>query len=204
MDVDLAAKILKSLYSDIDGYNISSQARKKAALEDKALTYGEVMPEQFQKILSLTSPQKGEVFYDLGSGLGKPTLLASLFFDFSRATGIELLGDLYEASTLALRRFEKEIRPTLGTEKKDQKINFINQNFLDYDLTDADVIFTHSTCFSLETMDNLAKKLAVTKPGTRLITVTKTIESPFFQQLRNGEYFMNWGRATIYTYKKIA
>lgn len=203
MEINQAKKILDHLYLGINGYDISAKARQKMVVSDKAFTYGEVIPDQFHQILSFVKPKPNEVFYDLGSGLGKPTFLASMLFDFSKATGIELLADLWQVSEKVLERFEKDIRPGLDERKKAQTIDFVNENFLDYDFSDGDIIFTHSTCFSFETLEKLARKVERLKQGARIITITKTIESPFLQLLGNGEFLMNWGRATAYFYQKI-
>jgi SAM-dependent methyltransferase len=201
MEMEIVEKIFNSLYSDINGYNISSKARKKIMSSDKALTYGEVVPQEFFKILSEVNPKPGEVFYDLGSGLGKAVFLASLFFDFSKIVGIELLDDLCQASQSVLTRFEKEIKPNLR--EKNQVISFENANFLDVDFSDADIVFTHSTCFNEETLDSLSRRAERLKPGAWVISITKTLHSPFLALFKSGEYYMNWGKATGYFYQKV-
>ena len=56
------------------------------------LTQGEVVFHSFIPLLEYTKPKDGEVFYDLGCGLGKPLLIASLAFPKLKACiGIELL-----------------------------------------------------------------------------------------------------------------
>ena len=53
--------------------------------------YGEAEIDSFAWVLHHAHPKPGEVFYDLGSGLGKAVILAFLLHDFQKLVGIELL-----------------------------------------------------------------------------------------------------------------
>ncbi|OGK25231.1 hypothetical protein A3C25_04265 [Candidatus Roizmanbacteria bacterium RIFCSPHIGHO2_02_FULL_38_11] len=152
MDFKIAKSIFESLYSGVDGYDISSKARKNLPYASKAHTYGEVTPEGFDKILKDAETKSGGVFYDLGSGTGKAVILASLFGNFSKLVGIEIIKGLYHTSKNILARFDPEVKPILPLEKQKQTIKFINSDFLEFDFSDADVVFTHSTCFYDELM----------------------------------------------------
>src|SRR3990172_1471045 len=110
MDFNIAKSIFESLYTGVNGYTISSQARKDLPYASKAHTYGEVTPEGFSKILS-DADVKGGYFYDLGSGTGKAVVLASLFGNFSKLVGIEMIEDLYKTAKSVLDRFDKTVRP---------------------------------------------------------------------------------------------
>ncbi|QQG44321.1 MAG: methyltransferase domain-containing protein [Candidatus Roizmanbacteria bacterium] len=192
LDLETAKTILDDLYHDIRGYTVSGEARRKLSYHDKSYTYGEVTPDAFYKILKKAQAKSGEVFYDLGSGVGKPVILAYLLFDFSKCVGIEILPELYKVSHSVLQRL-----------KGDKKIEFINEDFLHHDFSDADIIFTHSTCFYDELWIKIINKFEKLKPGTRIITVTKSIHSDWIKPLHTAEYNMGWGMATVHYYKKI-
>ncbi len=204
MDFDLVKKIFDGLYAEVDGYSLSALARGKLNYSDKTLTYGEVIPESFYKILSETQPKKGEIFYDLGSGTGKAVFLAALFFDFSRSVGIEILEDLHQAARRILLRYNQEIKKSLPSEKQKQVIDFIKTNFFDFDFSDGDVIFAHCTCLYDQMMEALSQKLEGLKKGTRVITTTKTLSSCQFIQRKVEAFQMGWGKSTVYFYEKIA
>ena len=104
MDFNIAKSIFESLYTGVNGYTISSQARKDLPYASKAHTYGEVTPEGFSKILSDADVKSGGYFYDLGSGTGKAVVLASLFGNFSKLVGIEIIKNLYENCHISLDR----------------------------------------------------------------------------------------------------
>lgn len=195
LDLETAKKIYENIYQDVNGYILSAQARKKLNYHDKSHTYGEVTPDSFYKILSKVEPKEGEIFYDLGSGTGKAVVLASLLFEFSKCVGIEILKDLYDTARAISVRLESEIEAG--------RREFRNCDFLTEDFFDADIVFAHSTCFYDELWSNLEKKLEKLKSGTKVITVTKTIDSSEFVFLATEEHQMGWGRATINYYKKI-
>lgn len=43
-------------------------------------TYGEVLFHYFIPLLELVKPKKGEIFWDLGCGGGRPVAIAALYF----------------------------------------------------------------------------------------------------------------------------
>lgn len=200
LDLETLKKIYSNLYGDINGYVISSQARGKLSYHDKSHTYGEVIPDTFFKIVNYVNPIEGEIFYDLGSGTGKAVILASLLFGFSKCIGIEVLKDLYETSRGILVRLQTEVAPYLNL---DQRVEFRNEDFLHSDFSDANIIFAHSTCFYDELWENLVRKLEKVRRGTRIITVTRTINSEVILPMFSDEYQMGWGKSTVHYYHKI-
>ncbi len=198
---EIKKEIFEKLFSTTNGYLISTQARRRLGTDDKTLTYGEVKFESFKKILAAVSPKKGEVFYDLGSGTGKAVILASLFGDFSKIVGVEILKDLVKTAKQILKEYKKLLKKYLP-EKLEQKIEFINENFLNLDLSEADIVFAHSTCFDDETMKRLSIKLESLKPGSRVITVSQGISSPAFKQIKKELVELSWGQGTVFFYIK--
>src|SRR3989338_1574480 len=172
MDFDLAKTVFESIYSGTNGFMISQAARKRLSYTDKSHTYGEVTPEGFKKILDDIPDAKTGNFYDLGSGTGKGVILAAMFGSFSKLIGLEIIPELYQSSLHIRTKFEQNVRALLSESQKSSNVSFIQANFLDYDFSDANVIFTHSTCFYDELMMALEKKLHQVKTGTKIVTVT--------------------------------
>ncbi len=202
MDLSIAKSIFETLYQDVQGYNLSFEARKKFEFYDRGLTYGEIVPDSFYEMLKEADPKKGEVFYDLGSGSGKAVIAAALFFPFSKAIGIELLEDLYNGSQYVLERFKKEIQPHL-TQEIIPTIQFFHQDFLDFDFSDGDIVFAHATCFHDGQIRRLFHKFDTLKKGARLLLVSKSISLSSFKLVKSGEYPLSWGKATLHLYEKI-
>lgn len=203
MNTDSAQKILDQLYADVDGFQLSMAERKQRDLSTQALVYGEIDVQSFADILKTVQPKIGEVFYDLGCGVGKPVFAAHLLHNFEHCIGIELLDSLYKKASEILTKYEKDFRPSISPEKDGQKVSFIHSDFMNTDLTPADVVYIASTCFDYEFMDRLSGKLATSlKKGSRIVTLTKKLNHTNLQ-LRNTESFpMSWGTTTVHFYEK--
>ena len=195
-------KIFEELYSKENGYLISRQARKKRGINDRKLTYGEVKFESFYEIIKQVSPTSDKIFYDLGSGNGKAVILASLFGNFKKLVGIEILDELVVSAKRILTKYKKLLKEKLP-EKLKQEIKFVKADILKTDFSEADVVFTHSTCFDEEFMKALAEKMEGLKKGSFVITITQTLPSKSFQQVKKRTVELSWGEGTVYFWEKI-
>lgn len=202
MQQEQVKEIFHKLYDNVNGRALSLEGREKNQFTSKSFVYGEVVPESFYNLIIEANPQPGQVFYDLGSGTGKGVLLAHLLFDFKASKGIEYLDTLYNASAEVLKRYESEIRPTILDEVKDKQIELIHGSFLDVDFTDADFIFMNSTCFQDDLMEQLEEKLEKVRPHTTIISLSKSLKSPSFHQLKHKMFEFSWGQATAFYHRK--
>ena len=189
---DLVAKF----YRDIDGKKISLKERERLLLQDPVYTYGEIMPHSFARLLKLAAPQKNEVFYDLGAGSGKAVFTAALLYEWKKCYGIEYLPALHLLSINLL--------PKLATYYPQKKltIEFIQQDFFDTDLSDANVIFINSTAFNILFWQKLVVKLQRVKPGTRIIAISKRIEDTYFEKIAESMLLQSWGMSSAFVYRK--
>lgn len=202
MEITRATEIFDRLYADIPAYDIAQSEKKRLGKQDASTTYGEILPQAFHEVLSAVTPREGEVFFDLGSGTGKATLLAALTFPFSRSVGIELLPGLGDAARQVLRRFDTEVRPQLEPEYQQRKIEYIDGDFLQYDLSQADVVFAHGTCYPHELIGQLGDKLAELRPGARVVLVGHTFNTPELKFLRMMLMRADWGSALAALYER--
>jgi len=115
-----------------------------------------------EKMIELSNPQKGEVFYDLGSGDGKVVIQVAKNFDV-KAIGIEINPLLVVYSRWRIKK--------LGLEKK-AKIRW--GNIFRENIGDADFIFT----YLLQPTNNFLEKrlLEKLKPGTRIVSLAFTFK----------------------------
>jgi SAM-dependent methyltransferase len=204
MNTTQAKHIFDSLYASINGYYVSMNAKRKLAYTDKTLTYGEVLFESFSEILHDAVPRTGEIFYDLGSGTGKAVLIANLLFPFSKTVGIELLKDINDVALEVAKRFDSEFKQVVSVEKKLPKLHYIQGDFLSYDFSDADIIFSHCTCHPDELMRVFSKWCdELLKIGARVVTVTKPLFSENFRLIKSKDYKMGWGEGTVLFYEKV-
>lgn len=201
MDKNQAEKIFNHLYDDVNGYVISRSARKKINYRSITHTYGEVLFPTFWDILLRANPKKNSVFYDLGSGTGKPCIVASLFTAFSKVIGVEIFPDIYMKATEILDSYK-----TLLVQRKivlNQQVQFINADFKDTLIADADVIFINATCFEYETSPSMIKQFLNLKQGAKIITSTYFIDLPGYTHEDLGIKMFSWGGELVYISTKV-
>jgi precorrin-6B methylase 2 len=201
MELAQAEEIFNRLY-DFSGHEIARAEKKRLGWEVDSFTYGEVVPTPFHGLLSQLSPQEDEVFIDLGSGTGKATLLAAMLFPFRRVIGVELLPGLAAAANKVLGRYDAEIRPGLAAEHQRQRIEFIEGNLLEVDLSEVDWVFTHATCFEPPLMAELARKLEELKAGAKAIIVGHQLKSEAFSLVTMKVLRLSWGTALTSIYQR--
>jgi SAM-dependent methyltransferase len=189
-------KIFNDIYKDIDGFNLSISERRKLNLDDKTLVYGEIKPQTFLDLLKKANISQNDVFYDLGSGTGKAVVLAMLFFNIKKSVGIDILHSLVEAANEVKNKFIEK-----GFDNF-KNVFFIRDDFLNFDFSEATLIFAHSTCLNDDQIKKLEEKCLLLKPGSRIILVTKTFSSSNFEIIYKGETEFSWGVGTVSIYLK--
>eukprot|EP00455_Lapot_gusevi_P038755 TRINITY_DN4343_c0_g1_i8.p1 TRINITY_DN4343_c0_g1~~TRINITY_DN4343_c0_g1_i8.p1 ORF type:complete len:305 (+),score=97.66 TRINITY_DN4343_c0_g1_i8:55-969(+) len=190
--------------STSDGKRISKQDRVALGTERASLVYGEVTFESLAEVLyKKVDLPAGGVFYDLGSGTGRGVFAAAMVHNFQKCVGIEILQGLYEASEQVLTQYRQQVLPQYDSdEKKGQVIEFVRADFLEYDWSDADLVFANSTCFDEKLVSCIAAVAARLKKGTWFITLTKQLNSPHFRVVHSQQYRMSWGLATVNVHVK--
>jgi SAM-dependent methyltransferase len=200
--------MLHTLYRGIHSDRLSQKERARLGLKDDAYIYSEIDFMSFLLLLDKIKPQSGQVFYDLGSGAGKAVFTAGLAYDLSKACGIEILPGLVKLATTQINKAKTLVN--LGdknlTEVYLQRISsvqFINDNFLNCDISDGDLIFINATCLNYPTWEALIEKLKKLKVGSHIITTTKKIQDADFEVVYQAKELMSWGMNSVNIYKKI-
>jgi SAM-dependent methyltransferase len=196
MDKKEIISILQNLYSDINPLMVSVNYRNTHNITDKSFVYGEILPEEFMNILDLVEFSPETIFYDLGSGSGKAVITAYLYKKPKKAIGIEYIPDLVEIAKKAVEKLENLL-------KIKTSIEFLQGDIRDFDFSDADIIFSHATCFSDELMKDLHKKIQNLKKGAKFIIVTKEINDKIWELKGTYEFSFSWGTGTVRIYEKI-
>lgn len=201
-----AKDFICSVYEGISNASVSAEARRKSDVySDSVYVYGDTDLDSLQQMIEYMEPKPGAVFYDLGSGGGRVVLYAALSFAFSKCTGVELIEDLVKHSNTMLNKFNQKLpEASFLTQPFNTQVGFVNDDFTKIDLRDADIIYTYSTCFDYQLMGAMAEHLdQQVKPGTKIITVTKSLPSSKFKLLKEDKHMMEWGQATTWFYEKI-
>ncbi len=196
-----AQSVLDALFSDLHGYSLSAAGRSRLGLEgETALTYGELTPQAMQKIFDVV-PTEG-VFYDLGSGTGKPVIFAAYLGSFSKSVGIELVDELWEASAAVHRRYEEQVKPHLPLEKQMQTLEFRCGDIFREDFSDGDVVIGHCTCFNDELVKRFSQKCESLKSGAHVVTLTSPLQSDQFEFLGSTSCEVPWGAVTLWIHRR--
>ena len=185
--------------------NVSKAERRMKELTEKSLIYGEVEYDPFLEILKKVRPsgERGGIFYDLGSGAGRPVFIARLTMDFDSCIGIEYLKGLHDKSSAIKSVYDEEILPILYPDRTKGRVEFYHSKFQDFDWSDGDVCFANSTCFDDALLDQLSDQAEKLKPGSIIITFTKELTSRQFEILDRKRYQMSWGPATVYVHRRL-
>ncbi len=161
--------ILNEVLEGISGFRrISDEDKKRiTAKGGSADIYGEIPPDSLQIVMEyVRKPTKDDVFYDLGCGVGGAVLWVYLNFPVKKSAGIELCSSRFNDAHIALKRFKNKNLLESG-----RTLEILFGDMLQADLHDATIIYSCSTCFPDELMDELMEKLATLKPGLIFITL---------------------------------
>ena len=196
------------------GKAISKKQREREQLKDTALVYGEIKYNFMALIFRVIKDdydglqRNGGIFYDLGSGTGKPVFAAALLHPFERVVGIETLSQLHTAS-LEITDHWRKLTDSLdddimSAEQKRCVVEFINDDIKnpEFSMADATIGFANSTCYDEELMINIAAKADEMVAGSFFITVTKRLPSLQWDLLETERYKMSWGEANVFLHRK--
>jgi hypothetical protein len=120
------------------GKSVSKKERDELNLKTPNLVYGEITFETFgtviekiKKVYGLggvgsSGPAgvlqtRGGIFYDLGSGTGKPVIAAAILHNFDVCYGIETLEGLYSVSLDALNSYNTKGKAKLASREHDTR-----------------------------------------------------------------------------------
>lgn len=190
-------KTLDTISASIDGFALSRIARQHNDAYD--YVYGEIEPQSFIALLSLTQPNGNTVFYDLGSGTGKAVLACAMVYPVKQACGIEVFPVLDHAANQQLAALNQ----IANYQTRAESIRFMCENFLDSSLSDATLIFISATGLFGDTWEQLNHKLEQLKQPPIIITTSKKLLSPHFRILHKTRVQMSWGVVNAYIQRYI-
>jgi len=187
------------------GLAVAESAESRALANGDEWFYGELEFDAARALLRRCAPngESGE-FVDLGSGLGKMVVAAALSGRFSRARGVELLRELHVEATEGLRAYERALGEEVGGsgsgdddggDVKDLatarrcEVTLEEGNLLTFDVSTADVVYIHATCFTPGLLDATGMKLAQEmRPGARVIIMSKQFPEEWVFRPFDGGY----------------
>jgi SAM-dependent methyltransferase len=194
---DLSARqIMNRIYKDICGFEIQKVDEQEVRKSNGSPVYGEINQQSLQKLFSLLDLTSHDVFFDLGSGVGKVILHAALFTPVKRAVGIELSKDRHQQALIALKK------ASFWAKHIHERCEFIHDNLMNVDLSSATVIYTCSTAFSIRFMKEMSERLAQLNHDFRFITLQDLPSEKNFVLIDKIRLDMSWVRKTpVYIYR---
>ena len=83
------------------------------------------------------------------------------------------------------------------------EMKFIHGDLTQYDWSNADLVLANSTCFDRELMQKILEKAEKMKPGSFIVTFTKSLPyNETFELVSSEKKVMSWAKATVNVYRK--
>lgn len=154
-------------------------SRKELRVIDKNSTDSSCKPSTFAEMNALRLFEDShfaftpdDVYVDLGSGVGKSALGAVLFFNATRAIGIELSKARFDKTCEAIGRVRNALHGVkCGPHCRERarragRVEFVHTNILDYDLSEIRPtrVSVFTSCFPKKVQKLLQKKLLAELP----------------------------------------
>lgn len=149
-------ELFKAIYETKSGFFIPQEEIKALEQKGACSVYGEILPESLETLLGIMNAEwlNNAVFVDMGSGVGKTVIQASL--RVKKAVGIELSSTRIKHSHEAL----KDVLALKPDAFKGKTIVFKEEDMLTADLSfegDPTIVYLCSTCFESVDKDALKK-----------------------------------------------
>lgn len=205
-------EIINAIYTDISGFKRLGKREHKDLVEHGGYpTYGEIT-YQGAKILfddlastrmRTKTKRKKDVFYDLGTGVGRLPLQVYLEYPWIiRSVGIELSPTRFKGALEALARLKER-----GLVERKRHVEFIEDSILDVDVSDGTIFYAGSTCFSAKLMHGIMEKLSKLKKGIVLFTLAQLpndYKKYGFEMVKEYKNVpMTWDTESVYRYDLV-
>lgn len=161
-------------------------ASRKTEVEFGELKFGETNLKAVRRILTRIPMTSQSTVFELGCGRGRAAFLFH-FLTGAKIVAIDLVGPFIVTG--------RRLARWMGCENH---ILFCYENFLNSDLSDADIIYACALCLGQQTRQSLAEKLSGCKPGTYLVTVGWNLKRDWLTPIDSFSCNFSWGKATIY------
>jgi len=195
-----AFRIYEDIFSGNDVEKTKQISKEsKVALNDiqgkRSLAYGEVSFWSFAHILEDCEPGSDWKFVDLGSGVGRAVVIASLLNQFRSCVGIEIVPEIHsQAETIASRSEKHNL----------SNIELLCGDFFELSdsWVDADIVFCASTAFSETIMKKIAEICDNLRQGAVVITFSVKLPSAKFTVFSEKKYRVSWGNVTVISQRR--
>ncbi len=168
---------------------MAKKIERELGLPYFALTYGETPYSTARNIFDRIRPAPGDIFFDLGSGVGQLVFFVNLYYKVPCA-GIDLVPFFIEKSNLI---------------KKDLNLNeveFIYGDFLEKDISWGTIFYINGRAFNIDIIEKVVKKFDTIKEGSKVISVGYPFALPSLRIIDKSLQFFSWGWDDVYIQEK--
>ncbi|CAE7938118.1 Slc22a18 [Symbiodinium necroappetens] len=150
--------------------------------------YGEVNEQDFAELLKdhLLPPAR---VYDLGSGTGKLVNLAAVLG--FQATGVELEPGRHHRACSAAKAMLRVQADAALEGLQPLQPRFLLDSFLNFDFSDADLVWANSVVFSPAMMEAVAAQARKMRPGAYIVS-HKLLPGPGFEECGDAFLRVSW------------
>jgi hypothetical protein len=189
---------IDSIFENSSGYISYYEGEKEEKKKEQVyLTYGEILYDSVEEIIKLSEFTKDDVFFDLGSGLGKVGLHVFMKSPVKQAIGIEYSEKRYDIAMEILKEAKEELPELFDG---DRELKNINGNFLKVDISSATVIFICATCYSEELMVSIGEQINKPCKNVKHIFSLKQIPNLTIPLKENVEIECTWDKTKCFWY----
>ena len=181
--------------------DLSDQIRERleaSGRETDSLVYGEIAYSAMYELLEMLKNKGmiggkgGEMFVDLGSGVGKAVLMAGFLHSFETCIGFEVLPELH---SMALELFAK------AQEDTSSRLESRLGDYMTETWPQATVVLSNSTCMTREMFDQLVQKAADSLPtGAVFISMSKAVHNASWSLVEQSQKALHWGICSFFVY----
>lgn len=187
-------------YQNINGFSLAKAYQPEGHTKPE-LTYGEICFHAYLRVLEHLPINNTSHFLELGSSIGKNTLITAAMTSAQSVTGIELIPSMHKTSLkiLSKAREDRHLKAMIN----ETQVKLINADFLTVDWSPYDVIFINATAFIEDFWKAMFNKLLLLNPGTQIALVSRPLDDPRFTLNHHELLLMSWGYANVFFYTKI-
>lgn len=178
--------------------------RNKQRLSDQHLTldgnqlYGEIYPYSYVKILKELSLSEEDVFLDIGSGVGQVVFHTLLATPVKKMIGVEINAVRNDQA----KRYLKYVKHDLPELFKEREVEFFFGDCLTTSLDSVTAVYTCSTAFSGELLEQLGTKLNFLPKLQTVISLRKLATMSQFYLDKILQVECSWDTSQCYVYRR--
>lgn len=178
---------LQMIYENKGGYIIPAEEIDAILKAGGHPQYGEIPYDSAAHILDDLNLSRQDVFYDLGSGVGKLTLQVYLTTAVKRSVGIELSKTRWIIAESCRKQATADDHIIHGRD-----LVFLNQDISSASLSEATVCFISGIAFPAPLIQSLMDRFGALDHAVKVISVLPLPAHPQFMLIKTYNLPMSW------------